>query len=66
MKPFAVGAKVEILYSPNDRPATWVAGEVAGIVKPNIAGMSQSGNSVRIAKGKFIEVTEPVMIREVS
>ena len=66
MKPFKIGEKVEVLWSGNDNPAQWIPGEVFNVVKP-MQGFEAhgqfTGNIVRINKGKFVEVTEPGMIR---
>lgn len=65
MKPFKIGTKVDILHSGNDNAPEWTAGEVSGIIRRVLPDGGPSGNTVRIGKGKFVEVTEPMMIREV-
>ena len=65
MKPFKIGKKVEILHSGDDEAPKWTPGEVVNVVRPNMKGRGQTGNNVRIANGKFVQVTEPLMIREI-
>jgi len=67
MKPFAIGTKVEVLYSAGDSAPDWTPATVVNIVKP-VPGFERhgcfSGNIVVLENGKQVEVTEPGMIIE--
>jgi hypothetical protein len=62
MKPFAIGTKVEVLYSPGDSAPQWTPATVINVVKPNMKGIGQHGNVVQLDNGKYLTVTEPGMI----
>ena len=63
MKPFSVGTKVQVLWSGDSSPK-WTDAVVVGVVRPNMEGIGQSGNSVRIGETKrIVTVTESGMIR---
>lgn len=64
MKPLRKGTKVQVLWSSGDEPTEWTDAEVVGIVRPNMKGIGESGNTVKIAGTPYTTtVTEPGMIR---
>ena len=62
MKPFAIGTKVEVLFSGSDSAPRWTPATVVNVVEPNMKGIGQHGNVVQLDNGKRITVTEPGMI----
>lgn len=62
MKPFEIGTKVNILYSAGDNAPQWTPAAVVSKVKPNMKGIGQHGNVVKLDNGRHITVTEPGMI----
>lgn len=64
MKPFSKGTKVEVLWSANDESPDWAKATVVGTVSPNMKGIEQHGNIVKIdGTVRQVIVTEPGMIR---
>lgn len=65
MKPFNNGTKVQVLWSAGDNPAKWTNATVVGAVRPNMKGIGQSGNVVKIdGTSVHATVTESGMIRK--
>lgn len=64
MKAFEIGTKVEVLWGGGDNAPGWMPGTVVSKVTPNMVGIGQHGNVVRLENGKYVTVTEPGMIVE--